>query len=161
MTTGEKIFMWFAIFIIALIIIYFIGVAQWGWKNIFAPKPPIITQTDAEKCTQANKSKKDGEVCSNCVPEGSGMPNYNGVIKDGICVAKPEATPAPAIKKYVVSNQKGATIYSLQQGTFVPPRIPNVVPYGTQITILAIHQNQQFANTAYGWLKLTDIGIVN
>lgn len=158
MTTGEKWFTGISAGIIGALLIYFIGVTQGWWKNIFASAPSHApTKTDFEKCTEANKSKADGTSCSNCVPEGSGQPNYNGIIRNGECVPKRESVSEPMLKRYVVSNKNGATVYSLQGNNFVAPRVPNKVPFKTLVTILAISPDQQYVNTAYGWLSISDI----
>lgn len=158
MTTGEKILMWVLIFL-AFIGFYFIGTAQGWWRNIFSSKPSTTPEkSDLEKCTEANKSKADGEPCSNCVAEGSGAPNFNGIIRNGVCSPKAEPAPAPAIRRYIVSNANGAIIYTLQGNNFVAPAVPNKVQAGTQIIILAVSPNRDYVNTSFGWLSINDIG---
>lgn len=159
MTTNQKWILGLALATIAGLLIYFNWDKIKTWKIFGGTSTP--EKTDLEKCQEANKSKADGEACTNCVTQESGITVFNGKIVNGECRPVPQQAPQPALKKYVVSNTSGATVYTLQQGNFVAPRIPNTVPYGTQIAILNVSTDRQYVNTSFGWLSLRDIGVVS
>lgn len=151
MTTSEKWILALALIAIAGMIIYF------NRDKIFKPRqePSQSPEKNAyEKCVEANKSKKDGEECSNCTAEGSGMPSFNGVIKDGVCVQKEKE------KRYVIINQSGAPIYLLQGGNFTAPQQGSKVPFRTEVKIEAVSPNRDFYRTQYGWLHYRDVGML-
>lgn len=157
MTTGEKILTGFVILLIVTGI-YFLGTAQGWWRNIFVPATsPAPETSDFEKCTEANKSKIDGTPCSNCVAEGSGQPNFNGVIKDGECVVKPASAPAPTIKRYIIGNNNGAIVYLYQGGVFIAPKSKNTIPYATEIKLVSASPNHDYYLTDKGWVSAKDI----
>lgn len=41
--------------------------------------------SDYQKCVDNLKKLPENSPCTNCVPDGSGMANYVGIIKNGIC----------------------------------------------------------------------------
>lgn len=159
MTITEKTFMWIVIFLLGGLVIYSIGVSQGWWRDFFKPKPtpvPEPEKTPYEKCVEINKSLADGEPCGNCIPEGSTIPSYKGIIKDRKCEPIGAPTPKPIV--YAVKTQGGATIYQLIQGNFVAPRIPQKVPFQTQIQIVAISPKRDYVNASgFGWLSVNDI----
>lgn len=129
-----------------------------NWNSIMnffkgSQTTPSSQPSDYDKCVTLNKSKKDGEDCTNCIPIGSSQATFSGVIKDGECVAK----PAPV--RYIISNAQGAPVYLLQGNTFLAPRMPQRVPQGTEVTIFAMSANKDYAKTSYGWLSVNDIAV--
>lgn len=160
MTTGEKFLVGTASALIAGIIIYLIGISAGWWKNPFAPKTePAPGKSDYDKCVEANKSKTDGEACGNCVSEGSGQPNFNGVIKDGVCVPKQESINIATIK-YVVTNTNGAVIYNLSGSNFSASVPVKKVPVNTQVEVISVSPDAKYVNTSLGWLDINDIGVI-
>lgn len=131
---------------------------KWNPLRWFSSKPDEIEKSDFEKCEESNKAKADGEPCGNCVPAGSGQPNFNGVIKDGKCVVRQQTAPNFIVKRYMVSNSNGALIYVLQGNNFISPRMGSRVPYKTEIKILGISPKRDYVNTSFGWLSVNDIG---
>lgn len=143
-------------FIFGVLVIIVIIVA-FNWNKVKAwiagpPAQPLIS--DYDKCIASNKVKTDGESCSNCIPEGSGNPIFNGVIVNGECNHVQKQTPS----KYIVSNPSGATIYEIKAGTFVVTGYQKP-PYGTQIQIQSIDPSKQYVSTNYGWISTKDIAI--
>ena len=146
-----------AVLILAGILIAFNWekVKSWFSKPATAPE-----KTDAEKCTEANKSKPDGEACSNCVAEGSGAPSFNGVIKDGDCVPKQEPAPQPQLLKIKI-KATGAIPYAYVGGRFIAPRSVNKIPAGTVLTVLQRTVSPAvYYNTAMGWISSGDADVV-
>lgn len=67
--TKEKIIWWIIIIAMAVIVIWYYS-----------------KDTDYDKCIKENKGKQDGEECINCIPDGSKMANYKGIINGGECI---------------------------------------------------------------------------
>lgn len=144
-------------FVLGLIVLAGLIVA-FNWDKVkawFAPAPDV-TPSDYDKCLEANKAKKDNEACSNCVAEGSGMPVFNGVIKDGVCVEKQVQQKT---KRYIIINNNGAQVYTFDGTNYVGVKTPPV-PYQTEVKIFAVSPKGDYANTALGWLATSDIGAI-
>lgn len=159
MTTGEKTGIGIAVTVVTGIGIYILGVYQGWWRNIFAtPEPtPAPDKSEYEKCIDVNKAKQDGDACTSCVPANSSEAVFNGEIKSGECQRK-AATPAPAIiKRYMIGNQNGALVYTYSNGTWMTPKTPNRVTYGTEVRIIAMSPDKLYMNTNKGWLAASDI----
>ena len=130
-------------------------------RKWFSSKP-YQEQSAFEKCEEANKAKPDGTDCSNCVPEGSGQPVFNGVIKDGKClrIAQPASVTINLRKIRIKAN--GAIPYSYINGNFVSPKVLNKIPAGTVLTVLQVATSSgvTYYNTAMGWISGNDISEV-
>lgn len=124
--------------------------------------PPTPEKTDFEKCKVANRAKPDNEPCSNCVAEGSGKPNFNGVIRNGECVRV--ATSATTIIKLTKIKVKanGAIPYSYVNGNFVALANAAKIPATTELTVLqrATSNGVIYYNTAMGWIIATDVDVI-
>lgn len=158
MTTGEKTGIGIAITVVAGIILYFVGVAQGWWRNIFAtPEPaPAPEKSEYEKCIDVNKAKQDGDACTSCVPANSSEVIFNGEIKDGECKVKAVTAP-PIAKRFMVGNPNGALVYTYSNNVWMSPRTPNRIAYGTEVQITAMSPDKKYMNTNKGWLASSDI----
>ena len=135
-------------------------------KNIiafFSPKgnlPP--SKSDYEKCVESNKAKADGVSCSNCVPDGSGMPNFNGTIVNGICV-RVTSQPVSDTKRIQITKEGGTRTFSKDSGgNIVSPQNANMIPKGAVLTVTqSVTSPAPYYNTMYGWIDANDATVVS
>lgn len=141
--------------IIGVIIVYAIGVSQKWWRNIFSSKEEP-EKSEYEKCVESNKSKADGAQCSNCVPEGSAQPAFQGKIVNGVC-QQPTENPAPRptyTNKIRIIKQGGTRTFATDStGNIVSPQNANMVPEGTVLTFTKyVTSPSTYYETQYGWI---------
>lgn len=67
---------WYLIIGIAIVVIAYIVISQRSKKTI---------STDYDKCLLKNKNLAEGASCTNCIPSGSQMASFKGVIVNGMC----------------------------------------------------------------------------
>lgn len=157
------------------------------WDQISAlwKKEPGEEKSAYDTCVNKNKSLADGADCVNCVPEGSAQPNYRGIIKNGVCEAKPTlpdgtsctlkinnavvsgtvvngvckptmvTTQSSAIK---ITNPQGARTLTYNGQAFQSPMNANLIPTNTTVAVLqTIDQSGHlYYRTQYGWVDGND-----
>lgn len=155
MTTFQKWLLGIFIAAVVLTIIF--------WKNVkaFFTTPADIPKSDFQKCKEANAAKPDGEACFNCVAEGSGQPNFNGVIKDGICTVKPEAAPTFQVVQLTVINPNGAKVYALQNNNFVAPINAQTLALNTVLYLNTLVERGGYIKISNAdWILRADVQVV-
>lgn len=152
MNTLQKWLLAIGIIALTLLIIF--------WKQVkaFFTTPADIPVSDYEKCVKANQSKPDGEACSNCVAEGSGQPNFNGVIKNGVCTVIPQPASITIAARLKVVNPAGASVYVLTNNNFVSPVTPRVIAVNTVLNLNQLIQRGNYIQIGNNeWLLNSDV----
>lgn len=158
MTSAEKWSLGIVLTFIGGIILYIVGVGQGWWRNIFSP---VVTESDYAKCVALNKSKRDGEPCTNCVPEGSLIPNFRGAIQNGECVriAVQSEILKPRVYRLKVKSPAGAYAYSMQNGNFVAKQGSPTFPVDSNIiAVQYVDKPAPYYRTKQGyWIDAKDV----
>ena len=135
-----------------------------NWDKIVAwfKGAPDSPKSDYDKCVQANSSKRDGESCVSCRPDGAGMASFEGTIKDGVC-ERVSSQPRPAYSNKVQVTKTGGTRTLVRDGAgnIVSPQNANIIPYGTVLTVIEVVTSPAtYYNTTSGWIDANDVTVV-
>lgn len=155
--------------IVAIYVIISLIMREWNPLKWFSRKP-YQDQSEYDKCIEANKAKPDGSECTNCIPDGSQMATFAGVILNGECI--PNAAP-PSTSSLKVTNPVGAEIYTQKsdgtgmQGTGQTVSTNTTLAWTNKVNSPYCPKNSQqcflakdFYQTQSGWLLETDITIL-
>lgn len=115
----------------------------YGDCDFLSLKPKF--DSEFEKCRAENKNKADGEVCTNCIPDGSLQPNWGGTIQNGVCIKslQPNTPPVTPTYNLEVTNPKGAGMYyqyTTPAGGIAYSKSNVILPFGTKLNLIKFHQ---------------------
>lgn len=124
--------------------------------GICGPSTPV--KSEYEKCVELNKTTADGAECNNCIPEGSTIASYKGIIANGICQPKPEVKYSNKIK---ITKSGGAKVYSVVNGSFVSAQNAAMVAEGLTLIITQyVTTPGIYYKTEKGWIGGNDATVV-
>ena len=163
LTTGEKWTLGIIITIIGGGILYFVGVGQGWWRNIFVPNEdtpaPPAEKTNYQKCIDSNNTLPDNAPCEICMEEG--RPSQ-GIIRDGRCIEKPSVqsqTSNAKVYKLKVKSPAGAYAYSWENGNFVAKQGSVTFPVNSEIlAVQYVNNPAPYYRTMEGyWIDAKDV----
>lgn len=153
MTFVEKLL---SVFVLLLII----GLLYMNWDKIskLGSKPVIDSYTD---CVNKNAALPDGAPCGNCIPNGSTIPKYSGIISNGVCQQSASKGNQISFNKIKITNPQGAKIYQIKNGTFVLVQPTVLIATNTVLDVTQyISSGHYYYNTAKGWIDGDDASII-
>lgn len=124
---------------------------------------PESEKSGYDKCVESHKSLADGASCTNCIPDGSAMANYNGIIKNGVC-ERIVLVEQNAIQGYKlqVTKPSGAFVYTRNpDGSIVASQGGATIPTGTTlVSDTLITSPAPYYRVVGGWVDGNDVALI-
>lgn len=159
----------FLLLIVVIILLNWERVQNWLFNTTPSSKSPY------DDCINKNKNLADGTECRNCIPDGSKIVSFKGVISNGVCIErldqrttptpepqpKPEPTAPPVVYRLQVSNPKGTREVTIQDGEFVIQPNAKTIPYNTILDIKSsVNKPDAYFQTNQGWVWGKDVTVI-